>query len=107
MKHKIEDNRSGIFIWPVRTLILTPTLQELLGAFPEDMKHDARSRKYDDPLRNAEKGGRLWKFSELDDRIKNIDKELKALVTGDVKEQKQETKIDIQELESISSEEQQ
>lgn len=57
--------------------------QAILQAFPERLRQDAEARVSEDPLRNADKSGRLWKFSELDDRIKVIDRELKELLDKD------------------------
>lgn len=55
-------------------------LQEMLDAFPEQLQDERQNMKnFEDPLKQADEKGRLWKYAELEERIKDIDKKLESL----------------------------
>lgn len=61
----------------------------MLDAFPkqiQDDQEDENETTFDDPLQYAVESGRLWKFAEMNERIKDIDKKLESLRAIDQEE---------------------
>lgn len=59
--------------------------------FPEQLQDETDRQKAteEDPLKQAARSGRLWKFAEMDERIKDIDKQLESLAALNESESKE------------------
>lgn len=56
-------------------------LQKILDTFPQELDDETENKKAfeEDPLVHATVSGRLWKFAEMDERMKDIDRQLESL----------------------------
>lgn len=74
--------------------------QEVLDAFPEQLRNKTENRKtgerVEDPLKDVDETGRLWKYAELDERMKDIDRQLESMSSHELEtcEKESEEKCD-------------
>lgn len=59
------------------------SLQKIVDEFPKQLEDETEQKTFEDPLQNAVESGRLWKFADMNERIKDIDKKLESLTAFD------------------------